>query len=130
MNAEGIHLLINKDHLLSPRRRNKKDIGGHDVCVYNSQSKTRSSRKGLRKPSKDNRTIGGTNKGTDTMNCFMAASHHKKNPQDMETWGSDAIPIVIDSATTKTITPRYNNLMDPQPHKSRLQGVGTGSVLF
>ena len=33
-----------------------------------------------------------------------------------ETWASDSHPIVIDSATSKTITPHFTDLIDPQPH--------------
>ena len=62
------------------------------------------------------------------MYCYVANNDDK--PQDVGNWGSDSIPIVLDSATTRTITQRLKDLVDPQPFKSTLRGIGKGMVLY
>ena len=47
---------------------------------------------------------------------------------DKEQWSSDSRPIVIDSATSKTITPYLSDLMDPEPYKVKVAGIGKGTI--
>ncbi len=42
------------------------------------------------------------------------------SPRDMGTWDSDDFHIVVDSATSKTITPLFSDLIDPQPCDANL----------
>jgi hypothetical protein len=49
-------------------------------------------------------------------------------PRDMGSWDSDGFPIVLDSGTSKSITPVFSDLIDPRPFQSRLQGVGQGEI--
>ena len=39
---------------------------------------------------------------------------------------SDDFPIVVDSATSWTITPFFDDLIGPQLYKSNLKGIGSG----
>ena len=50
------------------------------------------------------------------------------SPRNIGSWASDAVPIVVDSATTRTITPRLEDLIDPQPFKTTLLGIGSGTI--
>ena len=53
----------------------------------------------------------------------------KKNPsRSSEQWDSDAVPIVVDTATSKTLTPCFSDLIDPRPYKSTVSGIGTGTI--
>jgi hypothetical protein len=56
----------------------------------------------------------------------LAASN--STPRPLGSWDSDAFPIVIDSATTRTITPCFSDLIDPKPFRATLSGLGTGSI--
>ena len=49
-------------------------------------------------------------------------------PREMGSWDSDGFPIVLDSGTSKSITPVYSDLINPRPFQSRLQGVGQGDI--
>ena len=48
--------------------------------------------------------------------------------RNMGTWASDEIPIVVDSATSRTVTPRFEDLIDPEPFKCSIEGIGKGSI--
>jgi hypothetical protein len=50
------------------------------------------------------------------------------SPCVMGPWDSDSFPIVLDSGTSKSITPVFSDFMDPRPFQSRLQGVGRGEI--
>ena len=45
-----------------------------------------------------------------------------------ESWGDDSIPIIVDTATTRTLTPRFDDLIDPIPHYSVVKGIGEGRI--
>ena len=45
-----------------------------------------------------------------------------------ESWGDDAIPIIVDTATTRTLTPRFEDLIDPIPHNSVVKGISEGRI--
>ena len=45
-----------------------------------------------------------------------------------ESWGDDAIPIIVDTATTRTLTPHFEDLIDPIPHNSVVKGIGKGKI--
>ena len=75
-------------------------------------------------------------KGTKTF-LFEAIDAHERSfhactatrPTNFEeNWGSDAIPIVIDSACSKTMTPCFEDLIDPVPYDSTVAGVGKGTI--
>ena len=61
------------------------------------------------------------------INAMMAAKF-AKGPRDIGTWDSDSVPIVVDTATSKTITPRFADLIDPEPFKTSLKGIGQGAI--
>ena len=52
----------------------------------------------------------------------------KQDQQGWEHWSSDSHPIVIDSATSKTITPYLSDLLDPEPCKIAVAGIGKGTI--
>ena len=52
----------------------------------------------------------------------------KERTDSMEHWSSDAHPIVVDSATSKTITPYLSDLLDQEPHKVKVAGIGKGTI--
>jgi len=60
--------------------------------------------------------------------AFLAEQYSKSNPREMGAWDSDAFPIVLDSGTSKSITPVFTDLIDPRPYESDLQGVGRGKI--
>ena len=47
-------------------------------------------------------------------------------PRAMGYWASEASPIVVDSATTKTITPHLSDLVDAQRFNTSITGLGKG----
>jgi hypothetical protein len=49
-------------------------------------------------------------------------------PRDLGTWDADDHPIVVDSATSRTITPFFNDLINPKPYSSNLKGIGQGKI--
>ncbi len=51
-----------------------------------------------------------------------------ESPREMGSWDSDDFPIVVDSATSKTITPFFSDLFDPKPYSTNLKGIGTGRI--
>ena len=61
--------------------------------------------------------------------CALTAKEDPKTrARDMGTWDTDAIPIVVDTATTRTITPRKQDLLDVEPYKAGLQGIGSSQI--
>ena len=60
--------------------------------------------------------------------AFLAEQYESSSPRDMGAWDSDAFPIVLDSGTSKSITPVFGDLKNPRPFVSDLQGVGTGRI--
>ncbi len=50
------------------------------------------------------------------------------NAQDIGNWDSDEFPIVVDSATSRTITPRFEDVINPRPYESNLKGIGNGKI--
>jgi hypothetical protein len=62
--------------------------------------------------------------------CVASHSLQDSNqtPHSMGAWDSDAFPIIIDSATTRTITPCFSDLIDPIPFNASLIGLGKGSI--
>jgi hypothetical protein len=64
--------------------------------------------------------------------AMMAQQDNKdkgsESPRDIGNWDSDSFPIVLDSATSKTITPYLSDLIDPKPYKTNLTGIGTGKI--
>jgi hypothetical protein len=62
--------------------------------------------------------------------CATAAGRDESNntPRDIGKWDLDAFPIIVDSATTRTITPCLSDLIDPQPFNASLTGLGKGSI--
>ena len=63
-----------------------------------------------------------------TLQAHMTAHTRSDTPRHMGTWDTDAIPIVVDSATTRTITPRFDDLIEPVPYGATVEGIGKGSV--
>ena len=59
----------------------------------------------------------------DLIKAFMAEKKNKEKPRRMGIWGSDSTPIVIDTATTRTITPRFEDLIDPVEYQIGLEGI-------
>ena len=51
-----------------------------------------------------------------------------KEGEDREQWDSDSHPIVVDSATSKTITPHFSDLLDPEPFNVKVSGIGAGTI--
>ena len=49
-------------------------------------------------------------------------------PRNMGGWDSDSFPIVIDSATSRTITPFLSDLINPKSYESTLKGIGKGQI--
>ena len=49
-------------------------------------------------------------------------------PRSLGNWDSDSFPIVIDSATSRTITPFLSDLIDAKPYASTLTGIGNGRI--
>ena len=60
--------------------------------------------------------------------CLPANKKNKQSARNVGTWGSDSIPIVVDSATTKTITPNFKDLINPVEYKTKLSGIGEGQI--
>jgi hypothetical protein len=60
--------------------------------------------------------------------AFLAEQYETSSPRDMGAWDSDAFPIVLDSGTSKSITPVFSDLKNPRPYVSDLQGVGKGRI--
>lgn len=60
--------------------------------------------------------------------AFYAEQYETSSPREMGGWDSDAFPIVLDSGTSKSITPVFSDLHNPRPFESDLQGVGTGRI--
>ena len=58
--------------------------------------------------------------------AFMAQQENDTNKES--SWSSDAFPIVIDTAASKTITPCFQDLIDPVEYKSSLNGIGQGAI--
>ena len=52
----------------------------------------------------------------------------KPHPQNVGGWSSDLVPIVVDTATTRTITPRFEDLIDPVEYKTGLLGIGRSEI--
>ena len=60
--------------------------------------------------------------------CNMARRKDKVKPRDMGTWDSDSKPIVIDSATTRTLTPHLEDLHEVEEFNSSVEGIGSGAI--
>ncbi len=58
--------------------------------------------------------------------AFMAQQENDMNKES--SWSSDAFPIVIDTAASKTVTPCFQDLIDPVEYKSSLNGIGQGAI--
>ena len=56
------------------------------------------------------------------------AGEKQTGARDMGSWDTDSLPIVVDSATTRTITPRKSDLKDVQPYKADLHGIGDSQI--
>ena len=55
------------------------------------------------------------------MMSLMAKDTLKKlHPRNVGGWSSDSVPIVVDTATTRTITPRFEDLIDLVEYKTGL----------
>ena len=52
----------------------------------------------------------------------------EEQARDIGNWASDSTPIVIDSATTKTITPHLSDLINPEQFKRSITGLGKGTI--
>ncbi len=52
----------------------------------------------------------------------------KDNANKEVSWSSDAFPIVVDLATSMTITPCFKDLIDPVEYKSSITGIGKGTI--
>ena len=61
---------------------------------------------------------------------FMADNENllEEKARDIGNWDSDDFPIVVDSATSRTITPYFEDLIDPRPYVSNLRGIGNGKI--
>ena len=59
---------------------------------------------------------------TQVINSFPAAKARE------QTWGNDDTPIVVDTATSRTITPKLSDLIDPQQYHCPLEGIGAGKI--
>ena len=49
-------------------------------------------------------------------------------PRDLGTSDADYNPIVVDSATSRSITPYFADLINPKPYASNLKGIGQGKI--
>ena len=49
-------------------------------------------------------------------------------PRNIGTWDSDEHPIIVNSATSQTITPLFLDLINPQAYQSQLTGIGTAQI--
>ncbi len=69
---------------------------------------------------------------TQDMHAFMAnpsrVLQEDSSARDVRAWDADNIPIVVDSATSRTITPYFEDLINPRPHESNLKGIGQGRI--
>lgn len=53
----------------------------------------------------------------------------EQQPHTLGNWDSDSFPIVIDSATSRTITPFLSDLLNAKPYDSTLKGIGNGRTV-
>jgi len=64
---------------------------------------------------------------------YSLATTQEQQDQDNEpfhagTWGATAVPIIVDSATSRTITPIFTDLINPTPFDCHLKGIGNGRI--
>ena len=50
--------------------------------------------------------------------AFVAGHDVSSLPREMGSWDSDGFPVVLDSGTSKSITPVYSDLINPRPFES------------
>ena len=67
---------------------------------------------------------------TESIYTLMASSNQEleSTPRDMGNWDADSFSIIIDSATSRTITPYFSDLINPRPYESLLKGIGSGRI--
>ena len=60
----------------------------------------------------------------------LPSPQHRKTTHQHVTWASDndEMPIVVDSATSKTLTPHFDDLIDPVPFNTTVDGIGSGKI--
>ena len=65
---------------------------------------------------------------TKMMSLMAKDTLKKPHPRNVGGWSSDSVPIVVDTATTRTITPRFEDLIDPVEYKTGLLGIGRSEI--
>ena len=74
-------------------------------------------------------TIEGNQQSPNILHAYPSQDDDAPSAaRDMGSWDSDDFPIVVDSATSRTITPVFTDLINPRPHKSTIQGIGTSTI--
>ena len=62
------------------------------------------------------------------ISCCQVSNKLSSRPREMGGWDSDALPIVVDSGASRTLTPRKQDLYDAIPFKTRVKGLGQGAI--
>ncbi len=65
------------------------------------------------------------------MHSFAAQKEESplNNEGNFDNWDYDEFPIVVDSVASHTMTPQFEDPINPTRHETKLKGIGNGKII-